>query len=134
MSSVYFTDAIETCLRRYATFEGRAIRSEYWFFLLFTILASIGGALLDAAIFPDDFVASPLNTLVSLALLLPSLAAGVRRLHDSNRNGWWLLIGILPLVGWLVLLIWLCRRGDAGPNRFGPDPLASSFLASVRIA
>lgn len=133
---MYFTDAIETCLRRYATFEGRAIRSEYWFFVLFTILASIGSALLDAAFFVDivDIVVSPLNTLVSLALLLPSLAVGVRRLHDSNRSGWWLLIGIVPLVGWLILLIWLCRRGDAGPNRFGPNPLAGSFFADAHAA
>ena len=66
-----------------------------------------------------------LNGLYSLAVLLPGLGVGVRRLHDTDRSGWWLLISLVPLVGFILLIIWLARPGDAGPNRFGPDPVAS---------
>ena len=133
MPIVRFSEAITTCLRRYATFEGRASRSEYWYFALFMVLANLGSAVLDAAIFPDNAV-SPLNTLVSLGLLLPSLAAAARRLHDIGRSGWWLMVGVIPVVGWIITLIWLCQRGSIGANRFGADPLAGGLIAGASPA
>lgn len=114
-----FPDAVRRCLALYATFGGRARRSEFWFFWLFNLLAHAVAGILDAAIFG---AASPLNAIVSLLLLIPGLAVAVRRLHDGGRSGWWLLIGLVPLLGIVVLLIWYASRGEDGPNRFGPDP------------
>lgn len=115
-----FTDAVRHCLQNYAGFSGRARRSEFWFFVLFSMIVNIVLALLDAALFGDaDAV---LSLVGSLALLLPSLAVGARRLHDVGRSGWWMLIVLVPLVGVIILLIWNVNRGEEGANRFGPDP------------
>ena len=119
-----FPSAIRTCFQKYAAFEGRALRSEYWWFALFLFVASIVTDLMDIALFglmSSDF--GPLNTLFSLGTLIPSLAAGARRLHDRGRSGWWQLLWIVPVIGWIVLLYWLVTEGDAGPNCFGPHPL-----------
>lgn len=116
-----FPDAVRRCLVFYATFTGRARRSEFWFFWLFNLLAHGVAGILDAAIFG---ITSPLNAIVSLLLLVPNLAVAVRRLHDVGRSGWWLLIALVPLLGILVLLIWALRPGEDGPNRFGTDPRA----------
>lgn len=102
-----FGDSISTCFSKYATFEGRASRSEYWWWLLFTILASAA-----AGIFSDK-----LSALFSLAVLLPSLAVGVRRLHDTDRSGWFLLLWLVPLIGWLILWFWAAQDSKE-PNRF----------------
>lgn len=118
-----FQQAIATCFSKYAVFEGRARRSEYWWFFLFNLLMQGATGLLDAALFGGES-GGLLNGLYSLAVLLPGLGVGARRLHDTNHSGWWLLVSLVPLVGFLVLLIWLTRPGDAGPNRFGPAPLA----------
>jgi uncharacterized membrane protein YhaH (DUF805 family) len=117
-----FQEAVATCLRRYAVFEGRARRSEYWWFFLFNVLMQAATGLVDAALFGQDSVGL-VNALYGLAVLLPGLAVAVRRLHDVNRSGWWLLISLIPVLGILLLIVWFCRRGDAGPNRFGTDPL-----------
>lgn len=113
-----FPDAVRRCFALYATFTGRARRSEFWFFWLFNLLANGVAAILDAAIFSGG----PLNAIVSLLLLVPNLAVAVRRLHDVGRSGWWLLIVFVPLVGIVVLLIWYISAGEHGANRFGPDP------------
>ena len=78
--------------------------------------------------FPGAAV-SPLNSLANLALLLPNLAVGARRLHDTDRSGWFLLLVFIPLIGIIILIVWWCQRGTAGPNRFGPDPLADRAIA-----
>ena len=91
--------------------------------MLFYILAAIAASLIDYAIAPAATV-KPLTTLLSLACFLPYFAVDVRRLHDTDRSGWWLLIVLIPLVGGIVLLVWFCQAGTGGPNRFGPDPLA----------
>jgi uncharacterized membrane protein YhaH (DUF805 family) len=117
-----FPDAVRRCLTLYATFGGRARRSEFWFFWLFNLLAHMVAGILDLAIFSAG---SPLNAIVSLLLLIPGLSVSVRRLHDGGRSGWWLLIGLVPLVGIVVLLIWYATRGEEGTNRFGPDPLGT---------
>jgi uncharacterized membrane protein YhaH (DUF805 family) len=116
-----FQEAILSCFRKYATFAGRAPRSEYWYWVLFVILVNIGLMILDRAVFPDSEV-SPLSSIWSLAVLLPGLAVSVRRLHDTDHSGWWLLIG-LTIIGLILLIVWYCQRGTPGPNRFGPDPL-----------
>ncbi|MFK8250603.1 DUF805 domain-containing protein [Ancylobacter terrae] len=119
-----FTDAIKTGFQKYATFEGRAARSEYWFWVLFTVLASWAAGFVDYALFGYSMAdgVSPIGGIVNLALLVPSLAVGARRFHDMDRTGWWQLIALTG-IGALVLFVWFCFRGTDGPNRFGPDPL-----------
>jgi uncharacterized membrane protein YhaH (DUF805 family) len=114
-----FGDAVRTCLNNYVTFNGRARRSEYWYFVLFTVIVQVIAGVLDEVIFRG---AGVLGMVISLALLLPGLAVSVRRLHDVGRSGWWLLIGLVPVVGFIVLIVWYVQRGEDGPNRFGPDP------------
>jgi uncharacterized membrane protein YhaH (DUF805 family) len=75
----------------------------------------------------------PVAALVNLALFLPSLAAHVRRLHDKDYVGWWVLLWLVPVIGWIVLIVWYCRRGTAGPNRFGDDPRAGDTPATAAI-
>jgi uncharacterized membrane protein YhaH (DUF805 family) len=107
-----FKTAVMTCLQKYADFSGRARRSEYWWFFLFQIL--VIGVL--------SIVLSILGTLVSLALLIPAIAVGARRLHDVGRSGWWMLIGFIPLIGLLVLLYWGTQEGEAEANAWGAPP------------
>lgn len=124
-----FQDAIRTCFAKYAIFSGRAPRSELWWFVLFTLLANFALGIVDQAIFglsPDGQPVSILGGLFSLAVLLPTIAVGVRRLHDLDRTGWWYLLIFIPVVGALVLVFFFVQRGTAGPNRFGPDPLESA--------
>ncbi|HEY2185115.1 MAG TPA: DUF805 domain-containing protein [Xanthobacteraceae bacterium] len=118
-----FTQAISSGFNNYVNFAGRAIRSEFWYWTLFAALASIAGELIDLALFSSSTF-SPVQTLVNLALFLPGLAVSVRRLHDLDRTGWWILL-VFTLIGIIVLLAWYCMRGTVGPNRFGPDPMAA---------
>jgi uncharacterized membrane protein YhaH (DUF805 family) len=118
-----FMTAIRTCLSKFVDFSGRARRSEYWYFALFTFLVGIVTSILDAILGTDyDNTSGGLvNTLGSLVLFLPSLAVGVRRLHDTGRSGWWILIGLIPIIGWIVLIVWFCT--DSKPdNQYGPNP------------
>ena len=119
-----FTQAISSGFNNYVNFAGRAARSEFWYWALFAALASLAGELIDLALFTSSTF-TPVQTLVGLALFLPGLAVSVRRLHDLDRTGWWLLL-IFTVIGIIVLLVWDCMRGTVGPNRFGPDPLAAS--------
>jgi uncharacterized membrane protein YhaH (DUF805 family) len=121
-----FVAAVRSVLSQYVGFGGRARRSEYWWFVLFSALVGIVASVLDLA-FGTDFEGTVLtsgfiSTLVNLVLLLPSLAVGVRRLHDTDRSGWWLLIGLIPLIGAIVLLVFFVQDGTPGQNRFGPSP------------
>ena len=122
-----FLQAIGSGFRNYASFSGRAVRSEYWYFALFVVIALVVAQILDVSLFPLHLVVrgvGPLDTLTTLALLLPSLAVAVRRLHDIDRTGWWALL-YLTIIGTLVLIYWACQRGTAGANRFGPEPTPS---------
>lgn len=94
------------------------LRSEYWFFVLFGVIVDALGGVIDVMA-GTSFVAG----LAGLALLLPNWAVGVRRLHDIDRSGWWVLLSLVPVLGWIVLFVWACTRGTPGANRFGPDPL-----------
>jgi uncharacterized membrane protein YhaH (DUF805 family) len=112
-----FVEATKAGFNKYVTFSGRAARSEYWFWTLFTVIASIVAGILDAIV---GF--GIIGTIVSLAVLLPSIAVAVRRLHDLDRTGWWILIAF-TVIGIILLIVWDCTKGTSGPNRFGPDPL-----------
>ena len=119
-----FADAVRTCLSKYVVFSGRARRSEYWWFVLFSFLVSIVASILDLVLGTDyDRGSGLIGTIASLALLLPSLAVGVRRLHDTSRTGWWILIGLVPIIGWIVLIVFYVQDSHAD-NKYGPNPKA----------
>jgi uncharacterized membrane protein YhaH (DUF805 family) len=113
-TSMGFGEAISTCFRKYVDFNGRAVRSEYWFFALFQFLVLVALSIVDAVV-----GTGVLSTLGTLALLLPALAVGARRLHDTDKSAWWLLIGLIPLVGAIVLIVFFVQPGTPGANRFG---------------
>jgi uncharacterized membrane protein YhaH (DUF805 family) len=115
-----FGKAIATCLRKYAVFSGRASRSEYWFFVLFETLLFATLIILDIVAFRGFM--NVLLTLALLILFLPRLAVLVRRLHDTDKSGWWMLIPLVPVIGSIWLIVILCRRGTDGANRFGMGP------------
>ncbi len=102
-----FTESISTCFSKYATFDGTASRSEYWWFILFLVLTAFALGL------ASDVVAAIFN----LATLIPSLAAGARRLHDTDRSGWWQLLYFVPVIGWIALIVLLAQ--ESKPNRYG---------------
>jgi uncharacterized membrane protein YhaH (DUF805 family) len=117
-----FFEAVRNGFRNYASASGRASRSEFWYWMIFSSLCGAAGNIVDLAIFHniDSGLVAPL---ISLALLLPDVAVSIRRLHDLDRSGWWLLICFTG-IGIIVLLVWDCMRGTLGPNRFGLDPIA----------
>ena len=126
-----FVQAIQSGFANYLNFSGRAIRSEYWYWVLFAMLGGLATEIVDSAIFASHSSVSPLNGVFDLLIFLPGLGLGIRRLHDINRSGWWILI-TLTLIGVFLLLYWACQRGTPGPNRFGPDPFASGAFGSAR--
>ena len=121
-------------LRKYADFNGRARRSEYWLFALFVALVQISAGILTwffGGDLGEDAFATPASAVIALLyfgfclyIFIPSLAVSFRRLHDSGRTAWWLLLGLIPILGHLVLLIFMILNGTPGENRFGPDPKA----------
>lgn len=114
-----FGEAVKTVLNKYCCFTGRASRSEYWWWVLATfILSMIIGVLFSFSSNAQSIV----MCVVNLALLLPSLGLCVRRLHDIGKSGWWILIGLIPLVGAILLIVWYCQDSNRGPNQYGPEP------------
>jgi uncharacterized membrane protein YhaH (DUF805 family) len=113
-------------LKKYTVFAGRAGRAEYWYFVLFNLIIYIVLGIIDQAIAGPSEMGQPsggiLTGLYSLAVLLPSLAVGVRRLHDTNRTGWWLLISFVPIIGFIVLLVFMVQDSQPGANQYGPNP------------
>ncbi|GHG53935.1 DUF805 domain-containing protein [Streptomyces griseocarneus] len=105
-------------LKKYATFSGRAGRPEFWMFSLISFVISIVLAVIDAVLGTDPVI----GLVYSLAVLLPGLAVGVRRLHDIDRSGWWLLLALIPLLGSIVLLVFFALPGTQGENSYGPKP------------
>ena len=98
-----FQESIQVCFKKYADFTGRASRSEYWWFMLFLFLVSAGTSMISQVV----------SGLFSLATLVPSLAAGARRLHDTNRSGWLQLLWIVPLIGWIIVIVFLVQESKA---------------------
>jgi len=111
-------------LKQYADFNGRAQRTEYWLFVLFCLVVEIVLTMIDKMIgtYSSSTGAGLLVGIFALAVLLPGLAVGVRRLHDTSRSGWWLLIGLIPLIGGIVLLVFMVQDSTPGTNAYGPSP------------
>ena len=111
-------------LKKYTVFSGRAQRAEYWYFVLFYVLISIGLSMIDGVVgtFDQETEVGLLSGLFSLATLLPSIAVGARRLHDTGRSGWWLLIGFIPVIGAIVLIVFFVQDSTPGDNVYGPNP------------
>jgi uncharacterized membrane protein YhaH (DUF805 family) len=107
-------------LRNYAEFDGRSRRSEYWYFLLFNLIVALVLGFADSVLRKIAGFGM-LGLLYSLAVLVPGIAVSVRRLHDTDRSGWWLLLALVPLVG-LVLIWFMAQEGNAGTNRYGQNP------------
>ena len=116
-----FVEAVKACLSKYADFSGRARRSEYWYWVLYVIAVDIVTTVLDKAI-----GTSFLYYLGAVALLVPSIAVGVRRMHDLGKSGWYLLIGLIPLVGWVIVIVWAATEGQPETNAYGDSPKASA--------
>lgn len=114
------------CLKQYFDFSGRARRKEYWLFCLFNLIIAYILNVIDSAIgltFPVGIVElGILGVIYSLLLFIPGLAVCVRRLHDIGKSGWFYLIGLIPLVGAIIVLIWFCKEGEHKTNKWGPDP------------
>jgi uncharacterized membrane protein YhaH (DUF805 family) len=124
-----FGEAIKSGFSNYVNFSDRASRSEYWFWSLFSVICTIVAYILDARI------GLPVTrSLFELATFLPSLAVGVRRLHDLDRSGWWMFLFLIPLIGAIVLIVWFCTQGTDGENRFGADPLGGGSPITPRPA
>ena len=115
-------------LKNYATFSGRARRKEYWMFFLFNVLISLGLGVLDvvAGTYSVEYETGFFSGLYSLLVLIPSIAVSVRRLHDTNRSGWWIVISLIPIIGVLVLFVFTCLDSQPGTNRFGANPKEAS--------
>jgi uncharacterized membrane protein YhaH (DUF805 family) len=115
-------------LKKYAVFSGRARRKEYWYFCLFNILACILLIVIDHLIgtFSLRTGIGLLEGLYSLAVLLPAIGVTVRRLHDRNRSGWWIFVGLVPLIGAIVLLVFMVQDSQPGENQYGPNPKAAA--------
>ncbi|MEM1316286.1 MAG: DUF805 domain-containing protein [Pseudomonadota bacterium] len=114
-----FVDAVRTCFDKYVTFSGRATRPEYWYFVLFAVLAQLVGGTIDGLLFGfDEDAGRPIAALISLGLLLPGVSVAVRRLHDIGRPGWWLFLGLVPIVGFLVLVYFYIQPSQEGANEY----------------
>ena len=111
-------------LKKYAVFSGRARRKEYWFFVLFNIIISIVLAVIDGVTgsFSPEAGMGLLGRIYTLAVLIPGIAVSVRRLHDTERSGWWLLIALVPLIGAIVLLVFMVQDSKPGQNQYGANP------------
>jgi uncharacterized membrane protein YhaH (DUF805 family) len=130
-----FGSAIKSFWTNYVNFKGRARRSEYWFIALFLLLANLATTVIDGAVFADNFGLfleaggwGPVGVIWSIAVFLPSLAVLVRRLHDTGRSAWWLLIGLVPLAGVIVLFVFTVFGSDPIANGYGPSHLDQDQL------
>ncbi|HEY4250359.1 MAG TPA: DUF805 domain-containing protein [Roseomonas sp.] len=118
-----FLQAVTSCMRQYGASAGRASRAEYWFFCLFCVAGAVLAAVLDWAAFgtmPDDI--GLFGTLFTLATFLPSVAVAIRRMHDIGKRGASVLIALIPVLGWILFIVWCCTPGD-DDNDYGPNPL-----------
>ena len=115
-------------LKKYAVFAGRARRKEFWLFVLFNTLIAVALAVIDmlTGTFDEDVGLGLFSGLYAVAMIVPSIAVAVRRLHDTDRSGWWYLLVFLPVIGGLVILVFMCLDGTLGSNRFGPNPKEGS--------
>ena len=122
-----FTQAVQTCFSKYADFTGRALRSEFWWFHLFLVAVRIVLYILTAI----SSAFAIIWIIFALAVLIPTLAVGARRLHDVGRSAWWLLLE-LTLIGVVLLIVWWALEGESGANAYGPAPKVSSAPPSMK--
>ncbi len=138
ITDMTLSEALRSCTRQFATFTGRARRSEFWWWTLAVTLTCLAASAVDSALFPYAWLGGPLGTsdtdptatLVGLAALLPTTAVTARRLHDIGRSGWWQLVLLIPLVGLVMTVVWGARPSDPGTNRFGPSPAPAPLGAA----
>lgn len=114
-----FSEAVKSGFDHYTKFDGRAGRRAYWWWFLFAILLAVAVSAMDGTIFEESML---LTLFVWLGLILPSLSVAIRRLHDTDRSGWWILISFLPIIGFIVLLVFYLQESDPIDNRYGPPP------------
>jgi uncharacterized membrane protein YhaH (DUF805 family) len=122
-----FSEAVKDGFDHYTKFDGRASRPAYWWWFLFAILVAAAAWIIDAAIGTSGAIGG----LAGLALLLPGLSVSIRRLHDTDHSGWWVLISLIPIIGFIVLLIFYLRQSDPGENKYGPPPVAGIATPST---
>ncbi len=115
-----FGEAVSTCFKKSVVWEGRAPRAEYWWFELAQLLIIVAALIIDQII-GTGFI----YIIAVIALILPSIAVLIRRLHDTDRSGWWFWIMILPIIGSIVILVFTLIAGDEGDNKYGPNPYGS---------
>ena len=127
-----FFGAVRICFNKYVNFGGRASRSEFWLFVLFVVLGGLILQVIDGVVGVEQGDPVSLANAFGLLTFLPGLAGAVRRLHDTNRSGWWYLISF-TLIGYIPLLYWWCVKGEEGENRFGLEPRASTQDATMSI-
>jgi uncharacterized membrane protein YhaH (DUF805 family) len=125
-----FADAVRSGFNNYANFSGRALRSEYWWWVVFVWIAGLVANIIDRALGWRVYETTvnglqqgsgPVAAIVGLALLIPGLAVLVRRLHDTDHSGWWFWLILIPIIGWIVLIFFLASAGTPAPNRYGPS-------------
>jgi uncharacterized membrane protein YhaH (DUF805 family) len=129
-----FMDSISACFTKYVTFSGRARRSEFWWFMLFLTLGQVVANAADSVVFGSNVImlggmefsynAGYFGNIFAMATFLPAWTVEVRRLHDTGRSGWWLLLLLIPVIGFIILLIWLIGKGTDGDNKYGPNLLS----------
>jgi uncharacterized membrane protein YhaH (DUF805 family) len=131
-----FGQAVASYFQNFANFNGRAPRSAYWWVFLFNVLVAAVLAIADNVLGiaytlqgpngPMSMGYGPIYTIYLVAVIIPSIALSVRRLHDRDTSGWWFLLVFIPFIGAIILFVWFCLKGTEGDNRFGPNPLAVS--------
>ena len=119
-----FQEAIKAFFSNYVKFDGRSSRSEYWWPALAMTLVNYV-VILPFQLLVSEGLGGVLSLLFSLAIILPSIAVAIRRLHDTNKSGWWYLLVFIPILGWIALIVFFASKGTEGANRFGSDPLGS---------
>ena len=125
-----FFGAVRICFNKYVNFGGRASRSEFWLFVLFVVLGGLILGVIDGVVGIEQGDPVSLGNAFGLLTFLPGLAVAVRRLHDTNRSGWWYLISF-TIIGYIPLLYWWCVRGEEGENRFGLEPHTGAQDATI---
>ena len=127
-----FVEAVKSGYQNYVNFSGRSSRSAFWWWVLFQVIVSVvigavegGGQASMGDGMMMSYSAGPIAMVWSLANFLPGLAVSVRRMHDIDKSGWWVLINLIPLIGFIIYIVWAAGKGTSGQNRFGADPLAA---------
>ena len=117
---------VQAFTKKYFEFSGRARRKEYWLFTLFYSVLYFITLILDVSfdLFNEEFGVGTFGLILMVGLSIPFLAVAVRRLHDKDKSGWFLLLSLIPIIGTIILLVWFCTKGTDGSNRFGDDPLS----------